>query len=266
MGTTHFRSLLRYADPRTNARAGTVPRMAGLAPYLDFLSDYQVYANNFIKSTDYDATNEWTLTSIGSTGTAVLSDDLFPSHLIITNTAANDDSVEIQFTDSDSAGECWSVVAAKKLYFETRIRMRDTNNDVATVVQRDVFVGLAITDTTVEAGATDFIGFSKKDGTGLINVVAGKNASGSGELQDGLVLSTGRTLAAADANVWVKLGFLCVGGSAIYAFVDNVHVATSAVVTNHPDDEMLCVTVTNRNGEGVIKILDVDYLLVAQER
>lgn len=273
MGTTHFRSNLRYADPKQNARVGTVPRMAGLAPYMDFMSDYSVYFNDFARTSDLDS-NDWTTTAIGTTPTATLSDDLPGGRLILTNTATDNDGVQIQHTATGGGGEMFGPIQGGRLYFETDIRLFDANGNASTVEQNELFVGLCITDTTVLAGATDFIGFNKADGSGLINFVMGKNASASGVLIDQTVTSTGVTLGAANAGTTgtyytnaTKLGFLYDPNSpAVYIYVNNNHVATQTTLTYLPDDEELCVTYAFLNGEGVIKIAHSDYVLVAQER
>jgi len=240
--------------------------MAGMGPYMDFLSDFNVYHNNFTTTADLDLTNDWTLTTTGTTPTATLSDDLSPSHLILTNSAADNDSAELQFAAAGGTGEGFYLVDGKKLYFETRFRLTDANNNLATVQQADLFVGLSKRDTEVIDGSTDFIGFSKVDASGVLNFVCGKNASASGALVDKTVTAVGKTLVAADANTWVKVGFLADGLDGVYIYLNNVHTASMTTATNLCDDENMCVTFAIQNGEAVAKIMHIDYVLVAHER
>lgn len=267
VGTVNFRNRLRYKSPNPAALVGSLTPFASFAPGIENQTNWSIYFNDFLRTSDYDATNDWTATTTGAGSSAAISDDVVPGHLILTCDAADNDSVEVQLTGAGGAGEVFLPAAGRKIYFETRIRLRDANNNLATVQQADLFVGLAVTDTTLIDGATDFIGFSKVDGSGDIKLVSADAASTSGALVDGLLSSAVKTLAAAQANTWIKLAFLLDGTGAIYVWVDDTHVLTQTtnVSAQVPDTEC-CVSLAIQNGEAVAKIMDVDYVLAAQTR
>ena len=228
---------------------------------------YQPAKNEDLPGTAGTPNDGWTNTVTGTTPAVSLSGDLIPGRLIITNSAADNDSFEAQFTGTDGIGEEFNLASGKKRYFETSIMLTDANNDADTVEQVDWFIGYCITDTTVLDGATDFIGFSSIDGTGLINFVAGKNAGTSGLLNDDIVQSTGVTLVAADAGVtFTKLAFLADGTGTVYVWANDEHVATVESTTELPDDENMCLTVAFQNGEAVAKIAHITHLHTLIER
>jgi len=213
----------------------------------------------------------WTVTVAGTTPAASISDDLVPGRLIVTLTASDNDSWEGQETAASGPGEQFALRSGKKLYFSTSFLLTDSNDDADAVEQCDLFLGLAITDTTVIDGATDFIGFHKADASGLVNFVAGKNAGASGALVDDIVQSTGTTLTASDAGTAEanlnKFAFLADGTENVYVFANDAHVATVTSTTELPDDENLCSTIAFQMGEATpAKVMHLSQLFVAMER
>ncbi len=277
MGRTRY-DTIHHTDPSPAAhRVGRVPQFAGLplsAP--EFLTRYRHYdyLNRLDDDTFPGAAEEpgdsWTVTVVGTTPVASISDDLVPARLIITNSATDDDSWNGQETAASGAGEQWALRAGKKLYFRTSFLLTDANNNLATVQQVELFLGLSITDNAVIPGASDFIGFNKVDGTGLVEFVAGKNAGGAGALHDGRVISTGVTLTAAKAGTaeanLTTLEFLVDGTNTVYVWANGSHVASQVDAVNLPDDENLCASIALKNGEGVAKIMHLTEFFVAMER
>jgi len=278
-----FRAPVEYARSQDSG-GPLVSRYAGLPVGLQLLSDCQVYHNDFLRASDFDATNDWTVTETGAAGTSALSADTSPSALVLTCDALDNDSQEAQLT-AVAAGETWLLTGDRPLYFETMIRLRDANNDRDTVEQVDWFVGLAITDTTVIDGATDFIGFVKQDGTATaIQFVSGDAGGAAGALVDQLVSPTGWTALSTQAvaqaanradrlmgpNQWIKLAFLVepTGNGAngnVYVWVNNEVTAASPInAAGFIPDTELCVTLCVQNGEAVAKIMDIGYVLVVQ--
>jgi len=105
------------------------------------LFTYASYENDFIQNSDYNNTNDWSLTEVG-TGTDALSDDADFGELILTTTATDNDYEQTQFTASGGAGEWVSLASNKRLFFEARVLLEDA--DVG-----DAFVGLCITDADI---------------------------------------------------------------------------------------------------------------------
>lgn len=276
MGTSHFKAV-NHKNANSKTQKSEIARFAGMPVGIQLAADY--YIKNFKfddledvpdASSSYGAGDSWTLTVTGTTPAASLSDDLVPPRLILTNSAADNDSWEGQYTDAAGAGECFAIRANKKLYFKTTFSLTDANNDIDTVTECDLFVGLAITDTTVIDGATDFIGFSKVDGSTTVNFVAGKNASASGALVDQLVQSTGVVLTAADAGTAEAdlhtFEFLVDSTDTVYVWADGECVYIGRNTTQLPTDENLCPTIAFQNGEAVAKIMHISQFFFAMER
>lgn len=283
---TSFKAPVLFRPTTVGRDVGSVSRFAGMPLGTQLFSDWHVTYMPFTKNADLpDETNDWTATETGAGGTRALSDDLSPPHLIITCDALDNDSVEMQFTAANGGGEFIDCTTDRPVYFETMIRFRDANNDADTVQQNDWFVGLAVTDTTVIDGATDFVGFVKVDGTtSAIQLVCGDAGGGAGALVDQSATNTGWTVtsptgtAATDraarvlgANQWIKLAFLLephTSGAAgdLFAWINDepVPAAGPVNVAGFVPDENICITLAIQNGEAVAKIMDVAYVLTAQ--
>jgi hypothetical protein len=295
MGDTHFRSRLLGAEANAKTTVGKVQQWAGLPlGALDFLLSGNLTINNFHSTADFDATNDWTATETDAAATETLSDDTSPSYLRLLNTATDNDVVAVQFTGAGGAGETWRLRASKKRFFHVRFRIGSATAGANTVEQCNLFLGLQITNSDPFGGATvvsDFIGFYKNDGSGLIYFVTGKNNNSStGDTSftsdagtTVYPVSTGLTLAAADAcdhdtgnqgssnGVYHTLSFLVdshstVTSGDVYIFADGVHVATQRLTVALCDDEELCPTFGIKNGEGVLRALDIDQFIMWQEQ
>lgn len=272
--TIHTKDSFAFND--ANAHTTRPSLYAGMPSGIQLISDWRVvdYFNRLDEDSIPGATEEpgasWTVTVTGTTPAASISDDLVPGRLIITNSGGDNDSWEGQETATSGPGEQWALRSGKKLYFKTSFLLTDTNDDADTVEQCDLFLGLAITDTTLIDGATDFIGFHKADASGEVNFVAGKNAGASGALVDDITQSTGVTLAAGDAGVAESnlhtFEFLADGTEVVYVYADGSYVATVTSTTELPDDENLCASIAFQNGEGTAKIMHLAQFLVAMER
>jgi hypothetical protein len=272
----HHKAPVEFNRADAQARGG-VSQFAGMPVGIELFAkwvvkDFSVWdAGSFPESSPIADTpgDNWIVTRTG-VGEITLSDDLVPPRIILTNAAADNDSLEAQYTGAEGYGEAFALRTGKKLYFRCAFSLTDANNDLATVQQEDLFIGLCITDTTVIDGATDFIGFSKVDGSGLVNFVAGKNAGAAGALVDQLVSSTGVTLTATDAGTAEAdihtFEFVVVGTNTVHLYADGNYIRTINSTTQLPDDENLCVTVAHQNGEAVAKVMHLAQLLVAMER
>lgn len=206
--------------------------------------DFIIYKNDFKVAQDYAAA-DWVITTTeagGGDATEALAADEIGGALLITNDAADNDSDELQQTE-----EIWGLQAGKKMWYETRIKVSDAT-------QSDLFLGLAITDTTIIDGTTDSVGFRKDDGDANIDVVSEKNSTET-------LTDSGKDLV---DDTYVKLGMYWDGVSTVEFYVDRNKVASHT--TNNPDDENLTITMAIQNGEAVAKTMTVDYIYVCQQR
>lgn len=275
MPGTHFMDSVEFNDANNRTQVPRASQFTGMPVGIEIAAKYLVRDFAFLHANDIPGAAAhpglgWTVTETGAGGAITLSADLVPPRLIVTNDALDNDSEEAQFAAANAAGEMFSLRTGKRLYFRCQFSLSDANNNLATVQQTDLFLGLSIRDTAVIDGSTDFIGFSKIDGSGLVNFVAGKNAGAGGALIDQIVTSTGITLTATDAGVTESdlhtFEFLALGTNTVFVYADGRHVATVASSTQLPDDENLCPTIAFQNGEAVIKVMNLTQLLYAMER
>lgn len=204
------------------------------------------YFNDF---TNYTA-GDWTVTVIGVTPTATLVANEPWGALVFTNTAVDNDGIQLQLVPS-----VISPVAGKKMWFKTRLKVSDAT-------QSDVLVGLAVADTTLlgaidGAGVTDGIFFSKEDGDTQWDVQVQKDAT------------TGQKRSANVATVttgYVTLGFEYDGAGHTKFFVDDVHKTTLDSSSTYFPDTVLTPSIALLNGEAVAKTLTIDYVFAAIER
>lgn len=220
------------------------------------LFKYASYENDFIRYSDLDVTNEWTVTTVelgAGDATEVIRDDVDFGVARLLNDAADNDWDCIQFTAANGAGEWVSLEANKALFFETRVAVSD-------ITQSDVFVGLCITDADISDSGTgvpeasDYIGFAKDDGDAYWDFVSAINST-----------ETAQAAIATGVNAtFITLGFYINGTASAVCYINGVK--GPPISTNLPTDEQLCITFHVQNGEAVAKSLDIDYIRVYRER
>lgn len=230
-----------YRDKRYSSAQGvsiweSCPQLVALDPGVAF-TFFDDFFSYFVQSSNHVG---WTQTAVGSATVSV--DDAAGGILKIVNSSADNDSVEIQ-----NNGEYFKLVAGKPIWFEARVKASDAT-------QSDLFVGLIITDTTINGGVSDGVYFRKDDGDANIDFCTEKNATETNT-------DTGADLA---ADTWVKLGFFFDGAGSVMAYVDGVLKATHT--TNVCDDEELAVSFAFQNGEAVAKTGYIDYAKCVQIR
>lgn len=198
---------------------------------------------------DYYLAGDWTITTVG-TGTVALT-AVDGGNIIITNSAADNDSVQLQ---KSTAG--FTLAAGKKAFVKARFKVSDAT-------QSDFIIGLNVVDTTLMgavdgAGNTDGIFFSKDDGDALLDVQCQKDAT------------TGQTRAAGIATVvddtFMTVGLYYDGVSELKYFVNDVQLGTLAATSAYLPDTILTGSFGLMNGEAVAKTMTVDYILIAKER
>lgn len=219
---------------------------------------------DFLRSEGLGATtaNDWTVTKAG-TGAPALA-DADGGVIAITNSAADNDNFFVQ-----KVGEAWKWEAAKKLVIMGRFKVSD-----ATLSQ--LVFGLQITDTT-PLDVTDGIFFIKaKSSTTLVARVE-KNDVGQTlnavTMADDTYVDVAIVYRGQPRSSQGPTGVTSLYDFEVYAKSADVHgdvvwqqVGTITCTTEAPDDEVLTLSFGVQNGEGVAKVMSLDYILVAKER
>lgn len=202
-----------------------------------------VHWNDFIRTTDYDA-SDWTITTTeagsGAATEALAGDEKYGA-LVILNDNADNDVDSLQMNE-----ENWILESGKQVWLEMRAKVADAD-------ESDMFIGLAITDTTPR-DASDRIGFALADGSAALKCESVKNTTAT----------TSTSIATVADDTYLVLGFHWNGVNKVEWFVNRSLVATHTA--NLPDDENLAVTFNLQNGAASANSLTVDYIYVAQER
>lgn len=200
---------------------------------------------------------DWLVTVVDGGGdngeTITVADDQHGGILKILTNDASADGMNCQLN-----GESFKAAAGRKINFESRFAVGDADK-VA------VFLGLAITDTTVLAGCTDYVGFVLVDGTAstLLKYANGKDATGGAvgaESGGATYASTGTTLA---DDTFVTIGFQINGVTDIRYFVNGVRVAV--ITSNIPDNEVLTPTMAIITKNAAAEYMYVDYFSVVAD-
>lgn len=239
-------SPVRFPNGVTNVSPTDLMNQMGMLDPTAFIVDF----NDFMS---FNATSgeDYIITNTGAATEALSSAHGPGGVLLLSNAAADNDLVTLQ-----RPTEAFKFTSGKKLWFEARVKILDAGSDVT---QSDVFVGLIITDTSLEAGITDGVYFNKPDGTaGTIQFISTMNSTPTTQAAVGTFVH----------NTFINLGFYYDGGTAIEVYVNNAKVATVTVAlgTTLVNDEELTVTFGIQNGEGVSKVMAIDYHLAVQER
>jgi hypothetical protein len=110
---------------------------------------------------------------------------------------------------------------------------------ISSATQSDFVLGYAITDTSVCAGCTDYIGFTTVDGDAALNFVINKDSAATTVDLGDLVATTYYT---------VEFYY---DGTTVYYYLDGALIGsfTAADATNMPDDEHLAPTLAFLTGD-----------------
>jgi hypothetical protein len=171
---------------------------------------------------------------------------------VLTNDKASD-SNELQLN-----GESFKLAVGKQLFFEASIAIDDVD-------KADIFVGLAITDTTVLTACTDLVGFAVDHDA---NVDAEVRQNSTASKTDTTVDAEDATLATFGTKK-IKLAFHWDGVDTVRFFVNGVLKVTktdNGATVLIPDDEALTPTICVKTSAAQVVTLWVDYIYVAQER
>lgn len=217
----------------TGAAGGTFENYPNPDPtkFYSYFNDFMVYA-----------AGDWTVTETDAGATEALADGA-GGHLLITNTAADNDVVVMQLVK-----EAFKLVSGKRAFFECRFKVSDAT-------QTDVIMGLCITDTSPVASApSDGIYFRKDDGDANLDFISHKDSAGTESLAFGTLVD----------DTFVKLGFYF-DGTNVTVYKDGAAVSRKLAIT-FCDNEELTVTMALQAGEAVAKTMTVDYIFAAIER
>ena len=192
--------------------------------------------------------------TVTESGTAVQQTQTFKDErngiFVLSSGTSENDGSQFQLGgtgDSETLGESFAPAASKNLWFETRVKSSDAN-------QNDFFVGLHVQDTSVVASrGSDYIGFSVDDGDANLDVNTSKSSAASQELG----------IATVADDTYVKLGFKVTGVSKVEFYVDDV--LKSTLTSNIPTG-LMKLTAGHLTGEAATETLSVDYLVACQDR
>jgi len=169
-------------------------------------------------------------------------------------TAANTDEA---LTQTQATTATWLPSVSKKFWLKSRFK-------VSSGVLADLFVGLAVIDTTLIDGAsglgmTDAIGFWKAATDTSLTAIVRKDAS------------TGATslasLGSVASDTFMTVGMYYAGAGTMYTMVDGVVNGSFAVSSTYwPDAQLSPSLAVAQEGTGGANLLTVDYLFIAAER
>jgi len=172
---------------------------------------------------------------------------------IVTNDASAD-SMELQLN-----GESFKLAVGKKLWFAARFAIKD-------VSESNFFIGLAIADTTVMAGATDRVGFEMNNDDNLDALVEQDSTESTSDTTVDLADCAAEANLAATA---VDVSFYWDGVSAVLFSVNGVLKTTktdNGTTILIPDDEALTPTICINASSAAAQTCWIDYVEVIAER
>jgi hypothetical protein len=175
--------------------------------------------------------------------------------LTLTTNDADGDGIDCQLN-----GEAFVVNADRDIYFACKMKITDV--DLA-----DWFVGLALTDTDVLGSTAGAVGFCSGDGSSAI--VDGGSANVYAFLENTAFGTDSFTDTATDLvdATFIELSFHVKGASSVDYFING-----NKVVSNSDSNVMLSAadaltpTMAVRAQSAAVATLEIDYILVAQER
>lgn len=215
----------------------------------DFYSNLSPFAKSSCYFNDFHSwvADEWTSTEATAATQHIL--DERNGILRLTSAAAENQGNNIQLGgtgDVETTGESWAPEAGKNLWFETRIRGNDVD-------QNDIFCGLQDENTTLVALDTDYIGFTAVDGSASLNTLCANTS----------VVSTEPGIVTLEDDVFIKLGFKVSGLTKVEWYINDV---LSGVTSVNIPTALMKLSFSSISGEGVANSLDIDYVVVAQDR
>ena len=209
---------------------------------------YYTFHDDFF---NYNA-SEWIVTEVDTDSDAAVANAITTGAggWLVLNVEADElDLTQLQWASEESSAvvEHFLMASGKKTFMKARFKVSDATDT-------GILIGLAVTDTTVVAGATDGFYFRKADTSTSLTCTMEKNSTE--------VSVTAATMA---NDTFVTVAVEYDGASTMKVWADGVHVGTSVAVTA-PTDEELTVSLGINNGVEGAEALTVDYIFIAQER
>lgn len=188
---------------------------------------------------------QWVITEAGA-GTEAITNEA-NGVLLLTNAAADDNSISMQLGNTADAGtgESFQPLAGRTIYCETKVKISDAT-------ESDFLFGLSITDTT-PLDSTNLVAFRKDDGSTALKFLTGPTATASLDSNVATVV----------AATYMVLGFKITGTGLVEYYVNDVKKGSFS--TNIPTVTMR-PTIHIQNGEAVAKTASVDYVFCSETR
>ena len=217
-------------------------------PVLAAMQDPNVAHSIFEDFNNIDAATlaGYTVTQ-ASAGTFALSDAAGGVALVDSGSATVTQGANVQ-----KLGECFKPAVGNDIWFECRVKVADTFD------KAELFIGLAITDTTIidtsSNSSTDHVGWQCVTDDGVLLFSAEKGG-------------TGATKAAATIaeDTWITLGFKVNGVTSIEHWVNGVKIATTHLTANISVAELTPSFVCQSGGTND-PILHIDWFKCFQLR
>lgn len=205
-------------------------------------TDWIQYFNDFILETDFDVTNNFTLTTVeaGGGNASEVIGDAKGGVLVLTNDDGASDSDYAQLKN-----ETFTFEAGKKLYFGARWKVNDADGVSA-------IMGLTVLDTS-PLDAADMLAFViDDDSDSNLDFKAVKTGVGTTEVAG---------IATVADNTWMVTEFYYDGANKIELYVNGA-AAGSCVLTNAPTTELTL----NFGILGASDVMSIDWVRVMNER
>ncbi len=197
----------------------------------------------------FGGSNAWAISETDAAATEALTSG-GNGLLLITNSAADNDIVNMQAGSSSNPALSFLPITKRKIWFECVFSVYD-------VLQSEIAIGLSSTDTDVFSsspfGGADGFMFQKIDGSSNFGFYAFNSSVPSGFADIG----------SASNNQFVKVGFVVNGDESVDVWFNGDKIGT---VTTGLTGAALRPTIALKNGEAVAKTLTVDYIFAAQTR
>ena len=214
-----------------NVKGSPLGEYPGLDPFA-----LQTYVNEFNSFNPV----EWEITETQAGATQEIRDES-GGILRLQNTAADDDLVQVHLLKN-----VFLLAPGKQSWFKCRFKVNDAT-------QSDVLIGMYEDDAT-PFNRFEGIYFVKTDGSTSVDMEV--NSEGTATVTEGITDLVDDT--------YVELSWYFNGSDKVFAFVDGVLVASSS--TENLSVEEISPGFALKNGEAVAKKLDIDYVLMANER
>lgn len=201
---------------------------------------YHNYMNDF----DRYSAGEWTVTTVGTTPTAALT-NADGGRLLLTTTGASGDGIFLQ-----KVGESFSMETGKPTWFKTRFQVSDASLTTFAV-------GLQVTDTT-PLDVTDGIYFLKASGSTALQAMVRKNAT-TGSISN---TNIGTLVSATD----IVLGWYYDGKAEVSFFINDAKVATLDGTSAYLPDTTLTPSFGIQTGTAAVRTASYDYIAAIKYR